>query len=232
MIKLFWMYYLTIKLNDRDKTPQEQSYGVLLFKECRFYLDLIALSKSFYKRFERAFFSAVSFPLRRLGRLCEAFPFARRSSRGLLGDTVTEFILTHTAVECVCRHIHSPHKITTCDILRLPFPIELPEPCPVGGERFPSRVLALCLSDLDALTLSLLELLTLQLREGSKHGQHKFARRRVGVNLLLVADEGNALIGERVDDVQQVLCGAPQTADALHIESISLTHIVKHCPEP
>ena len=56
----------TIKLNDRDKTPQEQSYGVLLFKECQFYLDLIALSKSFYKRFERAFFSAVSFPLRRL----------------------------------------------------------------------------------------------------------------------------------------------------------------------
>ena len=58
---------------------------------------------------EGFFFSAVSFPLRRLGRLCGAFPFARRSSRGLLDDAVTDFILTHTAVECVCGHIHSTH---------------------------------------------------------------------------------------------------------------------------
>ena len=100
---------------------------------------------------ESFFFSAVSFQLRRLGRCCGAFPFARRSSRGRLGDAVTEFVLTHTAVKGICRHIHSPHKISPCDVLGSPFPIELPEPRPVGGDRFPSRVLALCLSNLDAL---------------------------------------------------------------------------------
>ena len=47
-------------------------------------------------------------------------------------------------------------------MLGSPFPIELPEPRPVGGDRFPSRVLALCLCNLDALTLSLFELFTLQ----------------------------------------------------------------------
>ena len=47
-------------------------------------------------------------------------------------------------------------------------------------------------------------LTTLQLREGSKHGQHEFARRRVGINALLVTDEGNALVGESVDDIQQL----------------------------
>ena len=173
----------------------------------------------------------VSFPLCGGGRLCGAFPFACRSSRGLLGDTVTEFILPYTAVKGICRHIHSTHKIPACDVLRLPFPIELPEPRPVGGDRFPSRVLALCLSDLDALTLSLFELLSFKLREGSKHGEHKFARRCVGVDFFLVADKGNALVGESVNDVQQVLCGASQTADALDVEGVTLTHIVKHCPE-
>ena len=112
------------------------------------------------------------------------------------------------AVKGVCQHIHSTHKTPACDVLRSPFPIELPEHCPVGGERFPSRVLVLSLSDLDALTLSLFELLTLQLREGSEHGQHEFARRRVGVDILLVADESDTLFGEGVNDVQQVFCGA------------------------
>lgn len=91
-----------------------------------------------------------------------------------------------------------------------PFPIELPEPRPVGGDRFPSRVLALCLSDLDAFTLSLFDLFPFKLREGSEHGQHEFARRRVGVNLLLVADKSYTLFVEGVDDIQQILCGAPQ----------------------
>ena len=140
-------------------------------------------------------------------------------------------ILTHTAVKGICRHIHSPHKISACDVLRSPFPIELPEPRPVGGDRLSPGVLALCLSDLDALTLSLFELFTLQLREGSEHGQHEFPCRRVGVDFLLVADEGNTLFSEGVDDVQQVLRGASETADALHIERIALTHIVQHCPE-
>ena len=138
---------------------------------------------------------------------------------------MTDFILTHTAVKGISRHIHSPHKVPASDVLRSPFPIELPEPRPVGGERFPSRVLALCFGDLDTLTLSLFELLTLQLREGGEHGQHEFARRRVGVDVLLVADEGNTLFSEGVDDVQQVLRGASETADALHIERIALTHI-------
>lgn len=93
-------------------------------------------------------------------------------------------------------------------MLGSPFPIELTEPRPVGGDRLSHGVLALSLSDLDALTLSLFELLTLQLREGSEHGQHEFARRRVGVDILLVADEIDTLFGEGVNDVQQVFCGA------------------------
>ena len=93
-------------------------------------------------------------------------------------------------------------------MLGSPFPIELTEPRPVGGDRLSPGVLALSLSDLDALTLSLFELLTLQLREGSEHGQHEFARRRVGVDILLVADEIDTLFGEGVNDVQQVFCGA------------------------
>ena len=146
------------------------------------------------------------------------------SSRGLLGDTVADFILTHTAVKRISRQAHSPHKVPACDVLRLPFPIKLPEPRPVGGDRFPSRVLALCLSDLDALTLPLFQLFTLQLREGGEHSQHEFPRRCVSVDILLVADKRNALVGEGVDYVQQVLGGAYQTADTLDIESISLTH--------
>ena len=69
-------------------------------------------------------------------------------------------------------------------------------------------VFALCLSDLDALTLSLFELFTLQLREGSKYGRHEIARRRVGVDFLLMADERYPFGGECVDNVQQALCGA------------------------
>ena len=52
--------------------------------------------------------------------------------------------------------------------------------------------------------------------------------RRIGVDVLLVTDEGNTLFSECVDDIQQVLRGASQTADTLHIERIALTHIVKH----
>ena len=46
-----------------------------------------------------------------------------------------------------------------------------------------------------------------------------------------MADEGNTLFSEGVDDVQQVFCGASQTADTLNVERIALTHIVKHSPE-
>ena len=46
-----------------------------------------------------------------------------------------------------------------------------------------------------------------------------------------MADELYSLLGESVDDVQQVLCGASQTADTLDVEGVTLTHIVKHCPE-
>lgn len=90
-------------------------------------------------------------------------------------------------------------------MLGSPFPIELTEPRPVGGDRLSPGVLALSLSDLDALTLSLFELFTLQLREGSKHGQHEIARRRVGVDFLLMADERYPFGGECVDNVQQAL---------------------------
>ena len=62
----------------------------------------------------------------------------------------------------------------------------LPELRPVDFNRLSALVLALCLSDLNALTLSLFELFTLQLRESCEYGQHEFARRRVGVDLLLV----------------------------------------------
>ena len=113
---------------------------------------------------EGFFFSAVKFFRSAGSTVLWAFPFTRRSSRGMLGDAMTDFILTHTAVKGICRHIHSTHKVPACNVLCSPFPIELPEPRPVGGDRFPSHVLALSLSDLDALTLSLFELLTLQER--------------------------------------------------------------------
>lgn len=140
-------------------------------------------------------------------------------------------ILTDTAIECISRQAHFPHKIPARDALGFPFPIEPVEFIPINRDRLSARVFALCLCDLDALTLSLFELFTLQLREGSEHGQHEFPRRRVGVDFLLVADEGNTFVGEGVDDVQQVLCGASQTADTLDVEGVTLTHIVKHCPE-
>lgn len=130
------------------------------------------------------------------------------SSRGRLCDPVFCFILPDTAVKRISRQVHSPHKVPARDILRLPFPIKLTEPCPVDFNGFPSRVLALCLGDLDTLTLSLFELFTLQLREGSKDGKHKLSRRSIGVDIFLVADEGNALFGKGVNDVQQVFCGA------------------------
>ena len=131
------------------------------------------------------------------------------SSRGRLCYSVFRFILSDTAIEGISRQAHSPHKVPARDALGLPFPIELPEPRPVNFNGFSARVLALHFGYLNALTLSLFKLLTLQLREGGKHGKHKFARRRVGVDFLLVADERYSLFGESVDDVQQVLSGAP-----------------------
>lgn len=92
-------------------------------------------------------------------------------------------------------------------MLGSPFPIERFKFRPVDRDRLSPCVLALCLSDLDALMLTEFELFTLQLREGSKHGQHKFARRCIGVDALFVTDEGNALCVELVDDVQQIPCG-------------------------
>ena len=131
------------------------------------------------------------------------------------------FILPHTAVKGVSRQSHSPHKVPARDALGLPFPIELPEPYPVDLNRLSARVFALIFSDLDALTLSLFELFTLQLRESCEHGEHKFPRRSIGVDVLLMADERYSLFGESVDDVQQVLCGATEAADALHKERIA-----------
>ena len=122
-------------------------------------------------------------------------------------------ILTHTAVKSVRCQAHSPHKIPACDTLGLPSPIEPAEFIPINRDRLPACILALCLSNLDTLTLSLFELFTLQLREGSKHCEHKFPRRRVGVDVFFVADERYPIISKGVNDVQQVLCGAPQTAD-------------------
>ena len=118
-------------------------------------------------------------------------------------------ILTDTAIECISRQAHFPHKIPARDALGFPFPIEPVEFIPINRDRLSARVFALCLSDLTALTLSLFELLTLQLREGSEHGEHKLSAWCVGVDVLLMADKGNTLVGESVDDVQQVLCGAP-----------------------
>ena len=126
---------------------------------------------------------------------------------------MSSFILPHTAVKGISRQAHSPHKVSACDVLRLPFPIKLTEPRPVNLNGFSACILALRFSNLDALTLSLFELFSFKLRECSEHGQHEFARRSVRVDILLVADEGNTLVGEGVDDVQQVFRGAPQTAD-------------------
>ena len=57
------------------------------------------------------------------------------SSRGRLGNAVSGFILPNTAVKGVSRQADSSHKVTPCDTLGLPFPIELPEPRPVDFDR-------------------------------------------------------------------------------------------------
>ena len=147
------------------------------------------------------------------------------SSRGRLGCPMFCFILPDTSVKSVSRQAHSPHKVTPRDAFGLPFPIELPEPRPVDFNGLSACVLALCFGDLDALTLSLFELFSFKLRECSEHGQHEFARRSVRVDILLMADECYPFVGKGVDDVQQVLCRAPQTADTLDVKRIALTHI-------
>ena len=68
-------------------------------------------------------------------------------------------ILTDTAIECVSCQAHSTHKVPACDVFRFPFPIEPAEFLPINRDRLSACILALCLSDLDALTLSLFELL-------------------------------------------------------------------------
>ena len=129
----------------------------------------------------------------------------------------------HTSVKCVDRQPHSPHKIPARDALGLPFPIQVAEFIPIYRDRLSACVLTLCFSDLDALTLPLFELLTFQLRESSKYGQHKFFRRRICVNFFFVTDQRYFLVGQRVNDVQQVLFRTPQTADTLNIKRIALT---------
>ena len=54
-------------------------------------------------------------------------------------------------IKCVCRQAHSPHKVTPCDALGLPFPIKLTEPRPVDRGGLSACVLALCFGNLDAL---------------------------------------------------------------------------------
>lgn len=39
-------------------------------------------------------------------------------------------------------------------------------------------------------------MLSFKLREGSEHGEHKFPRGRIGVDVLPGADKGNALVGK------------------------------------
>ena len=78
-----------------------------------------------------------------------------------LGDVVGDLILPDTAIESVSRQSHSPHKVPACDVFGFPFPIELSELRPVDFNRLSACVLAQCFGNLDALTLSLFELLTL-----------------------------------------------------------------------
>ena len=74
------------------------------------------------------------------------------SSRGRLCDPVFRLILSDTAVKSVCRQAHSSHKVAPCDTLGLPFPLKQTELRPVDLDRLSAHVLALSLSDLDALT--------------------------------------------------------------------------------
>ena len=87
----------------------------------------------------------------------------RMTAFSCLCDPLFRFILPDTAVKSVCRQSHSPHKVPARDAPCSPFPIELTKPRPVDLNRLSAYVLALCFGDLDALTLSLFELFTLQL---------------------------------------------------------------------
>ena len=91
-------------------------------------------------------------------------------------------ILTDTAVKCVRRQAHSPHKVSACDVLRFPFHIELSEFRPVDRDRFSACVLALCLSNLD------FNAVYIKLRESSKHGKYIIFRRYVGADEFFVSN--------------------------------------------
>ncbi len=75
-------------------------------------------------------------------------------------DALRVLILTNTAIECVSRQVHSSHKVPARDVIGFPFPIEFAKFLPINRDRLSPCVPALCLSNLYALTLSLLYLLT------------------------------------------------------------------------
>ena len=118
-------------------------------------------------------------------------------------------------MKCIDRQPHSSHKIPDCNALGLPFPIQFAEFIPIYRDRLSARVLALSLCNLNALTLTLFELLTFRLRERRENRQHEFSCRRIRINFFFVTDQRYFLVGQRINDVQQILCRTPQTADTL-----------------
>ena len=123
------------------------------------------LSETLLYAFLRAFiFLRLVFRSERAdGSVCRFRSSVRVSGDSLLGDAVCGFVLTDTAIERVSGYPHSTHKVSACDVLGFPFPVELFKLHPVGRDRLSACVFALCLSNLDTLTLTLFELLTLQL---------------------------------------------------------------------
>ena len=74
--------------------------------------------------------------------------------------------------------------------------------------RFAAGVLALCLGDGNALVLTLKNILTLELCNCRKYGEHKLAGRRSRVDGLFAADKLYMLFGQPFHGIKQVACSS------------------------
>ena len=89
-------------------------------------------------------------------------------------------------------------------------------------------VLALFFRDSNSLTLTLKNILTLELRDGRKYGEHEFTGWCSGVDGLLAADKLNLLFSQPCYKVEQVACVAGKAADRLDNNRIAVPDVFHH----
>lgn len=81
--------------------------------------------------------------------------------------------------------------------------------------RFAAGVLALLFGNRDALTLTLKNILTLELCNCCQYGEHKLSGRRSRVDGLLAADEFYLFLGQPFHEIEQVARVSRKAADGL-----------------